>query len=160
MTVLIAWHTHWTSLLQILPDSTAIKFNTAVCFILCSVGILLLTTRCERFAIVCGSFAIVIATVTLLEYLTSLPIDIDQLFVRDYIFFPLDFPGRMAQLTAGCFTLLGVALSLAAEPRRRNRQVFDALELEFPGGRNYSPDRLGFRMVGLNQQNERFGAGH
>jgi PAS domain S-box-containing protein len=123
LTVLIAWHAHWTSLLQILPDSTAIKFNTAVCFILCSVGILLLTTRCERFAIVCGGVAIVIAMVTLLEYLTSLPIDIDQLFVRDYIFFPLDFPGRMAQLTAGCFALLGVALSLAAEPRRRRQRL-------------------------------------
>src|ERR1700722_4630294 len=42
MTVLLAWHAHWIALLQILPNSAAIKYNTGLCFILCSGGLALL----------------------------------------------------------------------------------------------------------------------
>jgi len=111
--VLIAWHVHWTALLQIFPDSAAIKYNVGLCFLLCSVGIALLTTRFDRFAIGFGALAIVVGLATLLEYLTVLPFGVDELFVRDYIYYSPDFPGRMAQLTAGSFILLGVGVVVA-----------------------------------------------
>lgn len=58
----------------------------------------------------------------LLEYLTALPFGLDQLFIRDYIFSSTDFPGRMAQLSAGCFVILGIALVVGSvEPDRRWR---------------------------------------
>src|ERR1700722_5850082 len=120
MTVLLAWHAHWIALLQILPGSAAIKYNTGLCFILCSGGLALLTTRFGRLAAVCGGLAVVIATIVLLEYLTALPFGVDQISVRDYIFSSTDFPGRMAQLSAGCFAFLGIAL-VAASARSDRR---------------------------------------
>jgi hypothetical protein len=36
--VLVSWRAHWTALLQIFPNSAAIKYNTGLCFILFSIG--------------------------------------------------------------------------------------------------------------------------
>jgi len=120
LTVLLAWHAHWVSFLRISPNSAAVKYNTGLCFILCSGGLALLTTRYVRFAAVFGGAATVIGTVVLLEYLTVLPFGVDQMFIRDYIFSSPDFPGRMAQLTAGCFSFLGIGL-LAASVKSERR---------------------------------------
>jgi len=119
ITVLIAWHVHWTALLQIFPNSAAIKYNSSLCFILCSAGIALLTTRFDRFAIAFGALAIIVGLATLLEYLTPLPIGIDELFIRDYIFYSPNMPGRMAQVSAGSFILLGVGLVIASVGQHR-----------------------------------------
>jgi PAS domain S-box-containing protein len=112
--VIVAWYAHWTAFLQISPDSAAVKYNAGLVFILCSVGIALLSTRFARPAVACGALAIVIGTLTLFEYLTASSFSIDQIFVRDYIFSTGDFPGRMSQLTAGCYILLGTGVVVAA----------------------------------------------
>src|SRR5580698_10045184 len=78
LAVLFAWYTHWVTFLEISPGSVAIKYNTGLCFILCSAGLALLTTRFERLATVFGGLVIVIGTIVLLEYLTVLPFGIDQ----------------------------------------------------------------------------------
>ena len=120
--VLLAWHAHWVSFLQISPNSAAIEYNTGLCLILCSGGLALLTTRFVRFAAAFGGVATVVGTVVLLEYMTVLPYGVDQMFIRDYIFSSADFPGRMAQLSAGCFAFLGVGLLTACvRPERRWR---------------------------------------
>ncbi len=121
--VLVAWYAHWTAFLQLFPDSAAIKYNAGLVFILCSVGIALLTTRFARSAVACGALAIVIGALTLFEYLTASRLSIDQLIVRDYIFSTSDFPGRMSQLTAGCSILLGTGVVLAAAGDRTRRLV-------------------------------------
>jgi hypothetical protein len=122
MTVPLAWHAHWIALRQILPDPAEIKYNTDPCFILCGGGSGLLTNRFERLAAVFRTLAIVIATIVLLEYLTVMSFGVDQFFIRNYILSSTDFPGRMAQLSAGCFTLLGIGLVAAGvRPDRRWR---------------------------------------
>lgn len=120
--VILAWYARWTSILQLSPDTAAIKFNTGLCFILCSAGLASLTTRFDRLAPGFGGLAIVIGMVALLEYLTALPSGLDQIFIRDYIFSSTDFPGRMSQLSAGCFVSLGIGLVVASvKPDRRWR---------------------------------------
>ena len=123
ITVLLAWHSHWTALLQVSANSAAIKYNIGLCFVFCSVGVILLTTRFRRLAVVVGGLATVVGIVTLLEYLTPLPFLFDEIFVRDYVPSTTDFPGRMTPLTAICFTLLGAALIVAAEVRTPARRL-------------------------------------
>jgi PAS domain S-box-containing protein len=126
--VLIGWNAHWTAILEMDSGTAAMKFNTALCLILCGIGAILLTTRFSRLASVSGSLVAVVGIMTTLEYLTRSNFGIDEYFVRDYILsapaspgpsFNL-VPGQMAPLTAYCFVLLGVALLVAGAGINRN----------------------------------------
>jgi hypothetical protein len=44
-TVIIAWQEHWSRVLQIVLYGPPMQYNTAVCFILCGAGLLLLNGR-------------------------------------------------------------------------------------------------------------------
>ena len=41
--VIAGWHAHWTALLQVAPGAASMKYNTALCFILCGLAAGLLT---------------------------------------------------------------------------------------------------------------------
>jgi PAS domain S-box-containing protein len=111
--MLMAWHLHWGAVLQGAGLNT-MKYNSAVCLILCSLGLMLLTTRHARSALIPGLLVAVVAVVSLLEYLTSLNLGIDQLIIRDYVFVGSPNPGRMSPLTASSLAFFSAGLILAA----------------------------------------------
>jgi len=110
--VIVGWYAHWAAVIQVLPNLPPMKFNTALCFILCGVGLILLTTRRAWAAPWLGGVAALVGLLTLAEYVTGRSFGIDQFFVNSFIDTATKFPGRMSQLAAGCFTLMGLALAL------------------------------------------------
>ena len=112
-TVILAWYEHWTFLLQIVPGTAPMQYNTALAFIACGAGLILLETRLSPGASWCGGAAALLTLLTLLEYLTGRDFAIDQIFFHPYFEVASAFPGRMAPLTALCFIVYGTALALA-----------------------------------------------
>jgi PAS domain S-box-containing protein len=117
--ILIAWHCHWNAILQGIPSTTAMKYNTAACLILCGIGVALLTTRHARAAVVPTAVVAVAAVLSLLEYLTPLRFGIDEFVVKDYTLGASLNPGRMSPLSAGCLVLFSASLILASTSVRR-----------------------------------------
>jgi signal transduction histidine kinase/CheY-like chemotaxis protein len=99
------------------------QYNTALGFVLCGLGLLLLVFAKPRAAAVSGSLAVVIGVLTLLQYIFDINFGIDQLFHDHDITVKTSHPGRMAPNTAVCFTLFGLAVvvrSLVGRPGARS----------------------------------------
>jgi hypothetical protein len=43
--VIASWYAQWRAILQIVPGSAPMQYNTALCFVLSGAGLFLLTTR-------------------------------------------------------------------------------------------------------------------
>jgi PAS domain S-box-containing protein len=121
--ILVGWFEHWIRLVQILPDSVPMQFNTALCFVLSGLGLFALTTRAAKFFI---WPALVVASgtfLTLLEYLLERNFGIDEFLFRSYIVSGTYYPGRMSPLTASCFILIGLGLILSNVNAKRPWQL-------------------------------------
>jgi PAS domain S-box-containing protein len=137
--VLIGWYAHWTALLEMYSGTAAMKFNTALCFILCGVGAILLTTRFNRPASALGALVTLVGLMSILEYLTGSNFGVDEYFVSDFILgaaiapgpASILVPGQMAPLTASCFMFLGGALLVAGVGVNRNWQLMLVGSLAF-----------------------------
>ena len=108
---LAGWVLDIDSLKRVLPGLAAMKFNTALSFVLAGAGLWGRQRPSVRLAL--GALVALLGALSLGEYLAGLNLGIDQLFVRDVVapseeVFP---PGRMAPSTALCFLSLGVALT-------------------------------------------------
>ena len=108
--MLTGWYTGNTILVQVLPQFVPMQYNTALGFLLCGTGMLLgiFNNRYISFAI--GILLILLGGITLLEYVFSLNIGIDELFMKHDIVVKTSHPGRMAPNTAACFVLFGGTL--------------------------------------------------
>lgn len=111
--VAVGWFAHWRPLLQMLPGSAPMQFNTALCFVLSGAGLLLLTTRHANHARWLAGPAVLFTFLTLLEYPTHWDLGIDQGFMRPYFEADTVYPGRMSPLAAVCFILVGTGILLA-----------------------------------------------
>ena len=116
--VLIGWHTHVTSLIQVFPNFVPMQYNTAIGFILCGTALLSEKLGGRRFAVVVGLLAVGIGAITLGEYVFSVNLGIDQILQEHYIITKTSHPGRMAPNTAVCFVLVGLTPLLGAMARR------------------------------------------
>ena len=112
--VLLGWYTHNIALIQVNPAFVAMQYNTALGFLLSGAGLLALTGKRRRVTTVCGGSVLLIGALTLIEYLFSVSLHIDQLFMQHYIDVGASNPGRMAPNTALCFTLTASALLIGA----------------------------------------------
>jgi PAS domain S-box-containing protein len=112
--VAVSWYAHWRSFLQLAPGEVPMKFNTALCFILCGAAAWALTTRYRRWAIAPAALVVAIAVYTLIEYVLGVRWRLDELFIKDYLLDGTIDPGRMSPLSAMCFTLLAAGLIRAA----------------------------------------------
>jgi two-component system CheB/CheR fusion protein len=106
---------------RVLPWLVAMKFNTALGFVLAGAGLWWRKRAGLRLAL--GALVALIGALSLAESLAGLDFGIDQAVVRDILAppeaaFP---PGRMAPSTALCFLLFGVALLGIGGARRRAR---------------------------------------
>ena len=131
ITVLFGWHTHTLVLLRLSPSFVAMAYNTALCFLLCGLGLAAVTRPDRRaargLALLCGMGAILISFLTLCEYLTGVSLGLDELLMRSYIRSGVTAPGRMAFCAALCFSLTGTALLLLRSRRFPFRFLLSAV---------------------------------
>ena len=101
--VLLGWYTHNISLIQIRPEFVPMQYNTALGFFLCGFALFFLFLDRERTAGVFGLAIMLIGGLTLIEYVWTVDLSIDQIFMHHYITTKTSHPGRMAPNTALCF---------------------------------------------------------
>ncbi len=97
--VLLGWYTHDRALIQVGPSFVPMQYNTAFCFLLCGIGMLLLHRR-PGVATLCGVLTTSVGLLTLVQYLLGTDWGLDQLFMKHYITVETSHPGRMAQISA------------------------------------------------------------
>jgi CHASE3 domain sensor protein len=120
--VIASWHAHWQPVLQMVPGTAPMQYNTAVCFVLTGAALFLLTTGFARHAPWLVGMSSLIAALTLLEYLGGWDLGIDQILLRPYFEAETAYPGRMSPLSAVCFLLLGAGIMMDASGRKSARR--------------------------------------
>ena len=125
--VILGWVLDIRVLKSLLPGSTSMKVDTALGFLLVSLGLASLarprpSRRHVALAAVCGAALCALGFVTLLEHTTGMDFRIDEALIHDA---REDNnpgpPGRMAPSSAFNFTLAGVALLSLVSTRRAFR---------------------------------------
>lgn len=114
--VISGWILHIGLLTSVLPGYTTMKVNSAICIAFLGIGLMVclppqkLSYRLIRT--LSGSLVLLIGTLTLLEHIFSINLQLDEML---YDYAPNINglkPGRMSPQTAACFTLSGLALLL------------------------------------------------
>jgi hypothetical protein len=113
--VLLGWLFDIPALKSILPGFASMKANTALAFVLAGLSLWLATRehenhRLDFIARACAALTVLIGLFTLSEYIFSLDLGLDQLLFKDVLIPESAHPGRMSQVTAVNFSLLGFAL--------------------------------------------------
>jgi PAS domain S-box-containing protein len=115
--VLLGWAIDLDWLKSVLPGLPTMKANTALCFLLIGLALLLRHRRGVRLACVAGLCAVV--GLTLAEYAAGWNIGLDQFLFQDVQDTHTVYPGRMTPVTALSFAISGVSLLLFDVPRGR-----------------------------------------
>jgi PAS domain S-box-containing protein len=115
--VLMGWFLDIALLKSIPPYIVTMKFNTALCFVMAGISLWLIkdeNTNQEKKLIkqVLVSLVLIIALLTLIEYLFGWDLGIDQLVVKDLATPSSAYPGRIPIIIAIGFVLLGLAILL------------------------------------------------
>ena len=121
--VVAGWRTHWIYYSLFSADQLPMKYNPALGFIICGIGMCRLSSRPAHLPLWLGASVAVFAALTFWEYLSDINLGIDQLFFRSYVASADPFPDRMSPLTASCFTLSGIALALTSIRQRVHTQL-------------------------------------
>ncbi|MGF2040507.1 MAG: EAL domain-containing protein [Nostoc sp. CmiVER01] len=141
--VMLAWHTHFSAIIQVLPNSPPMRYNTALAFFFNGWALLTLIKKWRLLAAGFSLVVVLIGGLTLAQYIFQVNFGIDQLFIQDYLTNNLltstetlgsdksihqfvikvgtPLPGRPSLNTALAFTLLGIAslcLSLVKMSKR------------------------------------------
>jgi hypothetical protein len=119
--VIAGWILHIPLLTSVSPDFISMKFNTALCFFFTGIALLNIGKQNgKKSCVVCLVIVILIALLTLIEYIFSINIGIDELFWVEGPGTPYTvYPGRPSALTAVNFLLLSFVLFSI-----RNRKIF------------------------------------
>jgi len=116
--VIAGWTFNIHVLQSIVPGFEAMRFNTALCFVLFGSAVLLTQYQTRKYNnlpfFILSLLGTLIGLITLCENLFHFNAGLDQLFVRDWVIpsrnYP--FPGRMAFNAALNFVLLGLGFLL------------------------------------------------
>lgn len=110
--VLAAWYWRQMFIVQIAPNLAPMQRNTAAGFILCGTGFLCWseTRHRSKYTQLCGLMAASLGLLTLLEYIFSINLHIDQFLGPAEAMAKAPYPGRMSVLTAFSFAVTGAAL--------------------------------------------------
>jgi signal transduction histidine kinase/CheY-like chemotaxis protein len=110
--VLFGWHIGSATLVQVLPQFAPMQYNTALGFLLCGLGLLLLALDRPRGAAIAGGLAAVLGGLTLTQFVGDFDLGIDQALMQHEITVKTSHPGRMAPNSATCLFLLGLGVAL------------------------------------------------
>ncbi len=123
--VLIGWQLDLWWLKSLMPGAATMKANTAICFVLAGISLKLSsrqrqTTLMARIATGCAVAIILIAFLTICQYIFWWDFGIDELLFRDPAAVATSHPGRMGINTALGFSFTGAALWLIERHERRS----------------------------------------
>src|SRR5450432_3109225 len=117
--VVLGWLLNIDALKIVLPGSTPMKFDTALCFILAGVAVLRLREGSSRLITVFGAVVALVGILTLLEYVFGWNLGIDQWLVHEAVDAAQTVaPGRMSPITAFNFSVIGISLVFMTRSRR------------------------------------------
>lgn len=119
VTVIIGWYFNLPILIQVHPSFVAMQFNTALGFFVLGLAILIFNIHRKIITISLATIAILLGSLTLIQYIFQIDLSIDTLFMEPYILVGASHPGRMAPNTALNFLLSGIALVLISQPKRK-----------------------------------------
>jgi PAS domain S-box-containing protein len=109
--VMAGWHMKSYPLIQVIPGFTPMQYNTAICFLACGAGLLLLVFGKPRLAGALGIFSALLGLLSAVQQFGNLNFGVDQLFHHPFTTFNVGkHPGQMAASTAVCFFLTGGSL--------------------------------------------------
>ena len=112
------WVVGGTKVGALWPGFFDIKFNTALAFCSCGIGLAAALRNQKTWTLAAAGLLLVVSATTLVEYVTSLDLGIDQLLMRDFSDPAALHPGRMSAATALAFACAGLHLLLIADNRQ------------------------------------------
>ena len=114
LVVLYGWAFNVPALTVVRPTFASMKANTAALFVLLGTALWIASDdRRQRSRRILGLLVVIIAGLTLAEYVFHVSLGIDQLLFRDPRTSVTAYPGRMAIAPAICFLLLGLSVLLS-----------------------------------------------
>ena len=135
LVVIIGWTFDIESFKSIFPNIVAMKANAALCFILIGISLFYLnekriTKPKLRIVQICAIIVGLIGFLTIIEYLFNFNIGIDQLLFKEQVGAILTTnPGRMAEITAFNFLLIGVSLLIIDLKNRYGNSTYQLFVL-------------------------------
>lgn len=108
--VLFGWHVHSIALIQVNPAFAPMQYNTALCFLLSGLGLMLLAMQRHILSRTLGFMVFSVGSATLAQYVFDIDLNIDEFLMDHSVTTKTSHPGRMAPNTALCFTITGLAL--------------------------------------------------
>ncbi|MEX2481276.1 MAG: PAS domain S-box protein [Gammaproteobacteria bacterium] len=116
--ILAGWLFRITPLVLMTSEQAPVQFNTALCFALSALAIILLgrnhLTAVRLTAVAVAAFT----ALTFAQYLFSVRLGLDELFFDHYLASHTAVPGRMAPATAMAFILTAIATAVLSFHRR------------------------------------------
>lgn len=114
--VLWGWHTHNVAVIQIHPNFREMHYNTALCLLAGGVALVAICKTCRLLPFLLGILVLSVGCLTLTEYIFTINIGLDQLFMRAYLPTQSSYPGRMSPNGALALSLIGASLLLLSYP--------------------------------------------
>ena len=108
--VIFGWYTNNQLLVQVHASFAPMQFNTAVGFLFCGVGLIALYLNITWLVKISGLTVCLLGLAAISQYIFNIDIGIDNFFIDPVFFTKTSHPGRMAPLTALCFSLYGFSL--------------------------------------------------
>ncbi len=134
--VLVGWVGDVTVLKSVIPNGISMKANTAVCLLLSAGGIYYYHRQQpneKRLYTIAIITSLLIALLTMLEYVFNTALGIDELLFKDVVNEQTPYPGRMAFITTICIALLNVGhlgvLSNSSTVKRISQGVFHLITI-------------------------------
>lgn len=124
--ILLGWTLHQPNWVQIRPEYVAMVINTALCFTLLGLALLIpvfTQTHKAAWQKIIGWVVIVIASAVMLEIITLRNLGMDWRSLHGWLSDGNPHPGRMAPNTALGFILAGLTLVLSQNVRRKTTGV-------------------------------------
>ncbi|NJB35003.1 sensor histidine kinase [Croceivirga sp. JEA036] len=127
--ILFGWILQFDFILRYAGDNYTMKFNTALCFLCLLVALILSQEKAESpfnpIVVVICLFVFSVAFYTLISYYFSFPLEIDNVFAKDY--YNTVNPGKMSKGTAICFQLSVIAILLKRHTKNKGPKIAQLL---------------------------------
>jgi signal transduction histidine kinase len=127
--MMIAWSSHSEWLWDTVPGLFQMKFNTSLTFVVGGVGLIAASQGYKGYACGAGCMVLLISGLTLVEYLTGLPLGVDEVLMKDYWYPDNPIRGRMSPGTSVAFLCTSAVLVLTASKTARSPPRVLTMEL-------------------------------
>lgn len=107
---LVGWAANLTEFKSIFIGFATMKVNAAIGFLFAGLSLLFIFGRQKKLSIGFAIPVLVLAVLSLFQYIFNTSFGIDELFIKDFTTPAVLFPGRIAFATSIKFLLVGVAL--------------------------------------------------